>query len=115
MPDNIFLTEERRDVLEGRDRGLTDQSLRNAKSRIRVRARLAFEELIEVAEGPGIETESVFDPADVHRFLLALNSPDQFQKEGQELPEEFREYRNDLYLQIDRVQRFVEGVEDANE
>ena len=59
MVESIFLTDSRRDVLEGTT-DLTDQSLYNAKSRIRTRARLAIGELIEVAASSEIDNDDIF-------------------------------------------------------
>lgn len=75
MVDKVFLTDERRDVLEGNADDLAEQSLRNAKSRIRIRARLALEELTEVAESKELDQTEVFDPDDVFRLLRALKQP----------------------------------------
>jgi hypothetical protein len=72
MVEKAFLTDSRRDVLEGNADDLTEQSLRNAKSRIRVRARLALAELIEVAESEEIDQTEVFEPDDIAQLLQAL-------------------------------------------
>lgn len=112
MPDNIFLTDERREVLQGKDREITDQSLHNAKSRIRVRTRLALEELTEVAESPEIRNESVFDPESVHQLLIALLTPDQFTEIEEEPNRDFRNYRRDLYMQLGKAQSFAENTDD---
>jgi len=72
MVEKAFLTDSRRNVLEGNADDLTEQSLRNAKSRIRVRARLALTELIEVANSDEIDQTEVFDPDDIFRLLSAL-------------------------------------------
>lgn len=72
MVDKVFLTEERRDILEGNDRDLTDQSLTVAKSRIRSRTRTALEELTEVAESNEIDNSEVFEPAQITALLTAI-------------------------------------------
>jgi hypothetical protein len=59
--DNVFLTENRRDVLRG-ESDWTDDSIRNEKSRIRTRARTALDELIQVAQSEEIDNEDVFEP-----------------------------------------------------
>jgi hypothetical protein len=69
--ENAFLTDARREVLEGTsDR--EGSSLSVEKSRIRKRAKLALQELIEVANSSEIENESVFDTQQVHLLLDAL-------------------------------------------
>lgn len=105
MVDKIFLTDSRRDVLEANADDLTDQSLRNAKSRIRVRSRLALEELTEVAESMEIENSEVFDPDDVFRFLRALMLPDEYVAPDEEPPEDFQQYRDRLHVQMDKLLR----------
>lgn len=74
MVDNIFLTDSRRDVLNGVDE-LTDQSRYNAKSRIRQRARMALQELIEVAASPEIDNADVLEPNVLARLLDAAMVP----------------------------------------
>lgn len=71
MVENIFLTDSRRDVLEGTS-DLTDQSLYNAKSRIRTRARLALEELIEVAASSEIDNADVFTEQEIKQLVSLL-------------------------------------------
>jgi len=71
MVDKVFLTDSRRDVLEGTD-DLENQSRINSKSRIRKRTRLALQELIEVANSLEIDNSTVFDPQQVHLLLDAL-------------------------------------------
>jgi hypothetical protein len=71
MVEKVFLTDSRRDVLEGTD-GLEKQSRINSKSRIRKRARLALQELVEVANSPEIDNSTVFDPQQVHLLVDAL-------------------------------------------
>lgn len=75
MVENAFLTDSRRDVLKGNADDLKEQSLRNAKSRIRVRARLALAELIEVAHSEEIDQTEVFEPDEIFRLLNELLSP----------------------------------------
>nr|WP_011225234.1 hypothetical protein [Haloarcula sp. AS7094]AAS13419.1 unknown [Haloarcula sp. AS7094] len=71
MVENIFLTDSRRDVLNGVDE-LTGQSRYNAKSRIRQRARMALQELIEFAASPEINNADIFEPNEIARLLDAL-------------------------------------------
>lgn len=71
MVEKAFLTDSRRDVLEGNS-DLTDQSLYNAKSRIRTRARLALDELIEVAASPEIDNADIFTEQKMKVLLTNL-------------------------------------------
>lgn len=73
--DNIFLTENRRDVLAGTSDWST-QSVRNERSRIKRHARLALAELIEVAESPEIDNADIFDPDQVANLIDAMIAPE---------------------------------------
>lgn len=106
MPDKIFLTDERRKVLEGDADHLTEESERVIKSRIRVRARMALEELTEVAQSPVIKTESVFEPDDVRRLVIALLTPDEPDVPGVELSDDWEEYQDRLDSNISRALRY---------
>ncbi|MUW15739.1 hypothetical protein GJ633_14740 [Halorubrum sp. CBA1125] len=73
--NNIFLTENRRDVLSG-ESDFSEKSITNEKSRIRTRTRTALDELIEVAQSAEIENRSVFDPEQLGILLYwVLNDP----------------------------------------
>ena len=73
--DNIFLTENRRDVLAG-ESDFSKKSLTNEKSRVRTRARTAVDELIEVAQSTEVENRSVFDAEQIGTLLYwILNDP----------------------------------------
>jgi len=76
-PENTFLTENRRDVLKGTSEW-TDRAINNEKSRIRKRATLAMDELIEVAASPEIDNESIdgFHQDTVARLIHALMMPE---------------------------------------
>lgn len=74
MVQNIFLTDHRREVLAG-EADMTDGSLSVEKSRIRKRADMALQELIEVAESSEIENNTVFNPADIAHLLNAVMQP----------------------------------------
>lgn len=102
MVEKVFLTEARREVLQG-STDLTGQSLQNQKSRIRVRSRLALEELTEVAESPEIDNTGVFDPDEVFRFLRALMIPDEPVAVDEEPSEAFLEYRERLEGQLAKL------------
>lgn len=71
MVEKVFLTDSRRDVLEGTT-DLTEQSLYNAKSRIRTRARLALDELTEVAASPEIDNADIFTEQEIKRLVSLL-------------------------------------------
>jgi len=74
MADRAFLTDKRRDVLNGEYEG-ADAALRNQKSRLRRTSSTALEELIEVAQSPEIDNGEVFDPDDIARLIDALMAP----------------------------------------
>lgn len=113
MVQNIFLTDHRRNVLNG-DHDLTDNSLANEKSRIRHRARMAISELQEVAQSSEIENSSVFDPkALAYLIQWVLLDPAAMTGGGvigadDRMPDEAtvdfspqnREYQKDLHFQL---------------
>lgn len=87
--DNIFLTENRRDVLKGTS-DWEDASIANEKSRIKNRAKLALEELTEVAESGHIDNTDIFDADDVGQLLEAILHPGQQHLEpGEADPDDF--------------------------
>ena len=71
MVKKVFLTEARREVLADEFEG-EDSTRGSHKSRIRTRARMALNELIEVAESDEIANEDVFDPRLIRRLLFAV-------------------------------------------
>lgn len=75
MVENIFLTEKRREVLNGTD-DLNDNSRIVEKSRIRTRARMALRELQAVADSGVIDNETVFEPDEIYGLLHALTIDD---------------------------------------
>jgi len=70
-PDNVFLTDDRQDVLNGDWEGL-GSTRRSHLSNIRHRTRLALRELREVANSEEIDNAKVFDPDDLRALLEAL-------------------------------------------
>ena len=74
MVEKVFLTEQRRDVLEGEYEG-SDKTLRSHKSKIRARANRALKELREVAESPHIDNEDVFESGDLAGLIHGLMAP----------------------------------------
>jgi hypothetical protein len=74
----VLLTENRRDVLDGRSEWSEDAII-NEKTRIRNKSRTALDELIEVAQSSEIENRSVFDPEKLGTLLYwILNDPAMF-------------------------------------
>jgi hypothetical protein len=75
MTEDLFLTENRRDVLDG-STNWADGSVTTEKSRIRGKTKTAISELIEVAQSTEIENRSVFDPEQIGTLLYwILNDP----------------------------------------
>lgn len=113
MVQNVFLTDHRRDVLDG-TADLTENSLINEKSRIRKRARMAIEELQEVAQSNQIENESVFDPKALAYLIQwvfldpaamdgggVMGSGRNVSEEARiDLSENHREYQKELHFQL---------------
>jgi len=108
--ENIFLTDTRRDVLDG-DADLSAGSLANEKSRIRTRTRAAVDELIEVGGSEEIENSDVFNPEKIGTLLFwILNDPADLERAGglhqpvDDVPEgaivgmsdDFRQYRQQV-------------------
>ena len=104
MTDNLFLTENRRDVLDGASEW-SAASITTEKSRIRSKAGAALAELIEVAQSTEIENRSVFEPAQVGLLLgLLIDDPAVMPPGGLtdspsdlSVPERHIEYRNDVH------------------
>lgn len=74
MVETIFLTDNRREVLAG-ETELEGDSLAVAKSRIRVRARMALQELIQVAQSEEIDNSTVFEPRAIESLLESVMGP----------------------------------------
>jgi hypothetical protein len=97
MPDT-FLTESRREVLEGDWSGV-ESTERSKKSHIRTRARSAVGELIEVARSEEINNADVFEPAEVGTLLYwILNDPSEtheveglIEGDGDDVESEYRQ------------------------
>jgi len=108
--EKIFLTENRRDVLNSESDWST-QAVRNERSRIKNLARLALTELIEVAESPEIDNADVFDPDEMARLVDALmtgGTPITSRWKYDGTADEFRDeyaYRLALWGQIDYTLR----------
>jgi hypothetical protein len=120
QPENIFLTDNRRNVLEG-ESDWSQKAIINEKGRIRTRADAALEELIEVAESPHVDNTQTFDPDDLFRFLQAVLTPDPEHVESgglvggadidDDVPEDaqadvsddFRHYRDHVQVQLAKL------------
>jgi hypothetical protein len=74
MTDRVLLNEKREDLISG-GYDSDDPTERNRKSRLKQSADVAFDELIEVARSPVIDSREVFEPDDVARLLRALLMP----------------------------------------
>jgi len=72
-PDNIFLTDNRRDVLIGNS-DWSQPAVSNERSRIKNRASLALDELIDVAGSPEIDNADVFDVQQVYTLISILTN-----------------------------------------
>lgn len=71
MPGNAFLTETRREVLNGEYDG-TDNARRGIKSQTRQDAVAAVRELQKIASSPQINNADVFDPDELYSLLMIL-------------------------------------------
>jgi hypothetical protein len=76
MVERLFLTEPRQKLLDG-ELDWNESSVETEKSRIRTRASLALDGLIEVAKSDQIENSTVFEPEDIDRLLRAILGPDE--------------------------------------
>lgn len=70
-PEKIFLTPPRREFLKNPD-SCSESARRSHYYRLRTRARMALNELIEVYESDAIPNDEVFSPQDVKRLFGAL-------------------------------------------
>lgn len=105
MSSNAFLTDRRREFLDG-DYDLDNPADRQIKHQIKKDAQAAIEELTEVAESPHIDTTEVFDPDDVFFLLRAIMGPDPKHTEGGGVfggrnHEEYQEENPDVALDVD--------------
>jgi len=76
MPDNAFLTDRRREFLEG-EYDLSRSKDRHLKKSLNDSTKTALEELIEVAQSPHIDNHEVFEPAQVAQLVEAVLRPTQ--------------------------------------
>lgn len=117
---NAFLTDERRAVLAGAYEG-EENVERTHKSRIRARARSALAELTEVARSEEIDNADVFEPEAVGTLLFwILRDPARLTDlEGgglvkdEDLPDSYQQYRNSLYVEIDKQMRKFDRPEEG--
>ena len=119
MPDNVFLTDARRAALENYDP--SDSGHRAHKSRTTTRARMAFDELLWVAQSPVIDHREVFPPEKVRTLLVTLlagsggfvydQEPTQQAEAWQPDPND----RNAWYTAISRALIHLEANADSHE
>jgi len=114
--DSIFLTDTRREVLEGTT-DLEGNALAVQKSRIRARARMALDELQEVAQSTEIENETVFDSSELRMLLMyVLWDPANISGGGVvggdpdsdahvDVADEHQQYQTELYAKLNGVLR----------
>lgn len=76
--EKVFLTDERRAVLEGSYDGSVNTE-RTHKSRIRKKTQLALRELIEVAQSPVIDNSEVFDAGLIEQLITGLYTGGDFE------------------------------------
>jgi len=100
--ENIFLTENRRDVLN-QESDWSDSAIANERTRINNRTKLALEELAEVAQSPAIDNEKAFPPELVAELFDALFVPTIE-------PADYDEYRRDLYYHTRRAMDAHEDI-----
>lgn len=122
MVEKVLLTDSRREYLNGEFDG-TDTAARKHRSRITNRTEIALEELVEIAESPEIDNTDVFDPDDVFRLLRALLTPDRDRlvddapgglTTNREMgDQDFNEYADRLYVQLDKFLRFRQSQPDS--
>lgn len=115
MVEKVFLTDQRRAVLEGEYDGNED-TLRSHKSKIRERARTALEELREVAESPHIDNDDVFKTGELAGLIHGLMAPrgttitPRWNYDGDD-SEFFDEYRSQIIIHR-RLTEELEGYDD---
>ena len=122
MVENVFLTEKRREVLAGTD-DLSDSSRTVEKSRIRKRAKMALQELEEVAQSLEIENRSVFEPEEVAGlvFWIAhdpgnaenLTKPDDEWDPAKTYTEAHREYMRNIHFEMSKQLNKIEKPEEG--
>jgi len=130
--ETVFLTDERRDVLNGEYDG-ADSTRRAHKTNIRSRGKTALDELLVVAGSPAIDNDDVFDTEQVYALISILLTGsggfvDNADADEQPTPKEVREtadhykatawepeeeYANELYVKVDAgLRRFHEADDD---
>ena len=122
MVENAFLTEKRREVLNG-ESDLEGQSLANQKYRIRKRAKMALDELGEVARSMEIENRNVWDAEDVAKLVFWIThdsgnvenatKPDEEWDAAKTYTEEHRRYMRDVHFEITKQLNKIENPEEG--
>lgn len=112
----VFLTDERRAVLEGNYEG-EDNTRRAHKSNIRARSKTAISELIEVAESPHIDNSTIFDERQIAQLIGTIISPPhktitpRWNFNGTD--SEYREVYNDEIGLVWRLDHLLNGYTDT--
>lgn len=102
MAGHAFLTDRRRELLDG-EYDSEDQADRQLKHRTKTAAETAIGELIEVAQSDTIDTREVFEPEQVATLIRHLLAPDVYVHPVDGAPDDWKEYQDDLYVQIDKT------------
>lgn len=116
------MTEKRREVLNGKS-DLEGQSLANQKYRIRKRAKMALDELGEVARSMEIENRNVWDAEDVAKLVFWIThdsgnvenatKPDDEWDPAKTYTEEHRRYMRDVHFEITKQLNKIENPEEG--
>jgi hypothetical protein len=118
MAGNAFLTDRRREFLEG-DYDLDTSKDRQLKHRIKSDAKAAIEELAEVARSGHIDSTEIFEPDELAELFAAIFVPDPQHVEGgglvydqrgeqpdhpttADVSDEYQQYCDRLYVAMDR-------------
>lgn len=113
MPDKVFLTETRRNVLNGEYEG-NDDSLTVEKSRIRTRARTALEELIELARSDEIDNSEVFEIHELNALLRGLMGCDLTPRHEMDVDDEtYREIHRYQFRVLEELAGQVRAFDDV--
>lgn len=75
MEEYAFLSERRRSIIEGEsadEMGIADATYRQHRAAVKRQARLALEELLNVAASPVIDNSDVFEPEQIRALTQTL-------------------------------------------
>lgn len=120
MTNRVILTDQREKMLEeGTEQGDTADKMR--MYRLKNSSTTALKELIQIAQSPHVDQTEIFDPETVNRLLIALLSPslDHYTtgtiptiETDEKITDEFQNYRNSLYVEIDQFLKFRHSYAD---